>query len=45
MKEVLRILAGERWTDIQASNRRTQGVVMAACILGGLFLLLGGLGD
>jgi serine/threonine protein kinase len=45
MKEVLRILAGERWTDIQASNRRTQGVVMAACILGGLFLFLGGLGD
>jgi len=45
MKEVLRILAGERWIDIQAANRRTKGLVMAACVLGGLFLLLGGLGD
>jgi serine/threonine protein kinase len=45
MKEVLRILAGERWVDIQAANRRTKGVVAAACILGGILLLLGGLGD
>jgi serine/threonine protein kinase len=45
MKEVLRILAGERWIEIQAANRRSQGLVTAACILGGLLLLLGGLGD
>lgn len=45
MKEVLRILGGERWIDIEAANQRGRGLLAAACVLGGFFLLLGGLGD
>ncbi len=45
MKEVLRILGGECWIDIQAANQRSRGLAAAVCVLGGLILLLGGLGD
>ena len=38
MQEVLRVLRGERWANIQAERKRKQQLV-AACILGGIFVL------
>jgi serine/threonine protein kinase len=39
MQEVLRMLRGEQWADIQASRKQRQELVSAACVIGGLVLL------
>jgi serine/threonine protein kinase len=39
MKEVLRILGGEQWTNIQIERKQRQELLTAACALGGLILL------
>lgn len=38
-QEVLRILRGEKWADIQAAHARVDGLVKAACVVGGSFLV------
>jgi eukaryotic-like serine/threonine-protein kinase len=45
MQEVLRILRGENWMDIQAAKQRAQGIFKAACIIGGLCFLCRSLTD
>ena len=40
MQEVLRILRGERWVDIQAAKQRVQGLLTAGCLVAGFFLFL-----
>lgn len=39
MREVLRMLRGERWVDIETERRQRHGLVTAACVVGGLFLV------
>ncbi len=40
MQEVLRMLRGEQWADIQAARKQRQELVGAACVIGGLVLLV-----
>ena len=39
MQEVLRMLAGEKWADIQTERKRSQELAGAACLVGALVLL------
>ncbi len=39
MQEVLRMLRGEQWADIQATRKQHQELVTAACVVGVLVLL------
>jgi serine/threonine protein kinase len=39
MQEVVRMLGGEKWTDIQAVRKRAQELVGAACVVGALVAL------
>ena len=39
IQEVLRMLPGEKWVDIQAQRKRSQELVGAACFVGALVLL------
>lgn len=39
MQEVLRMLRGEQWADIQAARKQRQERMTAACVIGGLVLL------
>jgi serine/threonine protein kinase len=39
MQEVLRMLRGEDWKDIQVARKQRQELVSAACVIGGLVLL------
>lgn len=39
IQEVLRVLRGERWEDIQAAHARVHGLVKAACVVGGVVLV------
>jgi len=39
IQEVLRMLAGEKWVDVQTQRRRSQELVGAACFIGALVLL------
>lgn len=41
MQQVPRILHGEKWADIQASQKQCQQLVTAACVFGCLALLVG----
>jgi len=41
MQEVLRILAGEQWADIQARKRQVEGFVAAGCLVGLVVLAVG----
>ncbi len=40
MQEVLRMLRGEEWADIQAARKQRQELATAACVIVGLVLLL-----
>jgi serine/threonine protein kinase len=40
MQEVLRMLAGEKWVDIQAERKRSQELAGAACFIGALVLVV-----
>ena len=39
MQEVLRMLNGEKWAEIQAGRKRSQELVGAACLIGALVLV------
>jgi hypothetical protein len=39
MQEVLRVLNGEQWADIQLERKQLQQLVAAACVFGGLLLV------
>jgi hypothetical protein len=41
MAEVLRMLTGEKWTDILGARQQTQALLTLLCAIGGMLLLVG----
>jgi hypothetical protein len=39
MQEVLRILRGEKWSDIQAERKKREEQIVAICVFGALAAL------
>ena len=45
MQDVVQLLRGVKWADIQAQRKRAQDILSLAGVAGGLLLLFGMLGD